>query len=400
MLEKTESEFRFLDEAANGHTGLEKAYMLNPDIIILDLWSGFLDGYYILEKLKEKNYLSKVIVIEKNGKHQMNESFENVCGSISEETLTDSVLYETLSRVAKTEIIATDHISANLYQDIVNCKSTTEFALLNDKYNLNLKVGEGFYIITCRILNQELIPERFIAENIQQFKELLTYYNDGCVFCNQGIVFFLVNDTLNIKKLFNGIYAYVKSIVGSQFYYFASKRMKQIETIIAGMNDAPTKNKYCFFNSNMGILYEEYLDRNKSCVSKSDLLIRIRDIQYDIKESDIHKVVKDISDLFISTIKKRMDFAAYDFVCSRLGHIYYDVLTQSSLPDIVVPDYSNAAYIEETAEIYCDLFRNLMFKLNPVINESPVIVEAISFIRTNYNKNLSLKMGKRQNRPH
>lgn len=391
ILETKSRDFRFLDEAYFGNIGLEKAFLLNPDIIIIDVWSGVFDGFYIAKKLFEKKYNCKIILLDTQDKTPHIKISENVCGAMAKEAIDDDKqLIKLLEKVSKMNISSAENISITLYDDILQCDVATDLAVIKDKYDLNLDLKHSFHMITCKVLSPHFSSVEFISKHLAEMKAIFEKYRDGIVFSSQGLIFFILNFCEDIQLLQQNLYQYLKKATGLDIYFFTFNDAHSLEEMKAKLKNAQEYTRHLFFRVRSDMLDENFLKLNKSTLPKAMLDSYIKQIQFDIREKDELQLLRDIDDLFLQKIKLSMDFHGFSYTFNRLIQIYNDMAILESL-DTISP-LENEYYIEKAVKYLKRQYIFLFRELYPAIIGNPIVQDAIWYIRQHFADDINLNV--------
>lgn len=386
MLKNLEEQFFLLGIADNGVEGIEKAQLLNADIIILYMWAGLIDGEDFVRMLEEKGCMSKVLIlIDSSEKQPVFHRKGLLC--VSEESLTSAKQLERyLRELNQMESETTKQITNSLYHSIMECHSMMDVAIVNDRYKLNIH-SEGYcYIVFFRIIRPDFDAERYIDENISDLKKLLDEDNGGAVFCTGQIVCVLINDTVDAVDLMIKIR---NSIVcdGAPVHFYVCERTIGLENIQKRLADVENRIRLCFFSNGRRILYER--DVKKKGDNKENLQIAktaIREIQYDITEMDMIGISEDIHELMLGIVCESMDYFLYEYVCQSLESIFYQmrIIYSADNPGIAFPDLPKAGTINVAAEMLAECFALLVGIACKNIKNTPAVRNAVHYIRKHY----------------
>ena len=385
MLENEGPSFRFLDEASAGHLGLEKAYLLNPDIIIIQEWTGIYNGFYISKKLLEKNYTCKIILIyNRQNKHEPIEQLGNIGAVIYEEELTETYLHECLEKVANTSISGIMHADDQIFYDILNCGSNIDFAILAEKYNMELSVKRRFRVITLVVRSPEFSAVDFAGQNRTEMMQAISDLGGGIVFCSNDVVYFIVNEEGFEKRAYKRLYEAIQNIIKTTFHLVLSKPALGINELKSRLDAAKSLNEYAFFCQNTEILEEEVIQKSRSIIKHSEIKEYIIKIKQDIVEMDERELAENIRALFLDFLKYRLDFDAYNYACDKLGQLYRDIFLEASNVSRLSLLFENAMYIEDSAEQIIVSFVQGFRQLYPELKNNRIIQDAVSYMRKNY----------------
>lgn len=92
--------------APDGVYGLQQAWQIKPDLILLDIHMPRLDGYGVLKSLRAKGDTTPVIIMTANaGEAEQQEGFKAGCNAYLRKPLIPSLLYSHIQEQLKEGVI-------------------------------------------------------------------------------------------------------------------------------------------------------------------------------------------------------------------------------------------------------------------------------------------------------
>jgi two-component system response regulator YesN len=242
------------------------------------------------------------------------------------------------------------------------------------------------------VVDRLFSPGNFISENINRLKNMMEEYHNGMVFFHDDLIYFILNQHKNIRSLCSSIYLFIrkKIMFDIPVYFYISNIAINVKELQKKLIDGAHQVKYAFFNRQTKVLFEDFIEERKGNAPDTNIDKAIRQIQYDIRERDLKCLVKDLNNLFLVSLKNKMDFEAFDYTCDRLGQIYGDIVTLNSLNDTMVFSITNDSYIEESAQKIIIYYEHLYRTIYPEMENNPLIQDALSYIRKNFYNSISL----------
>lgn len=389
ILEQYKDDFHILDEVRFPHVGLEKIRLINPDVTILDEYSVLISLQEMLRKLEKDGYMGHILLLGESetmpDSLQYSGSLSYICKSKIDETNLPLLMAKVTENYQKRVRLA---ISQKIYQEILDCKTSIDFVVLNNKYGLTMRANQKFRVITFLLPEQISDGNQFIEKHLAPIKKMVKHHNEGYIFCNGRTVFVLLNDTPELQNLVVQICDYFIEVEYSISAFVVSKNLNGFAELIEGIKTTEKLIDFRFFMYNQKVLFaDEIIDRSKK-VNPEVFANLVDQFRYDLIEKDPIGMSKTIKKLVIEEIGNCMDFEALDELRSSMHDIYLNHAETFGIDSIFTLDVVKGTIEELHIEIR-ELFLELFKALYPEISKSILVCQAIHYIRSNFQNSIN-----------
>jgi AraC-like DNA-binding protein len=301
-------------------------------------------------------------------------------------------LLESLQKAAAWEFPKEKNSRKNLFQDIIDCDSNMDFAVISEKYSMKLSIKDKFHIITASTTNTASFNNTKLLEIIDDYLKttLKENGNDSITHISNNLIFVAINKNYVENQVYEGLYSLLCKMLSTPVIFALSKPASGINELKATLIDAPNLNKYAFFCKYMDILHEEYILQNKKTIPAHTIERYISKIRSAIMEIDELGMLDYIRYLFLEVLKHSLDFDAYHLAYNRLLQLYDGFFSMNPLSDKTPLLPGREAYIEDIAEQMLVRFKAVFRTMYPGVNNNPVVMNAVRFIRLHFLEDVAL----------
>lgn len=412
-----------LDIEKTGIIALGKVEAIHPDIVLLNLWVPFMDGFGLLHEMEKRNLTSKVIILNDitpypNSLERL-ERYKN-CYLLPEGGLQEGTFGEVLecvkydiehNRTKSTDNNQREFALAgecrtreDAIMEIFNGISRERLHTLSKQMSLDI-LSCGFYLMFADFYDRQH-ASHIERDSVTVKQSVITqvYQVLGqdrgwdvvdlgalqiCIVINHV----LDDSSIDTNDLLSRHYSAVRAAAEQQGYAlrcFVSDRIGSAAELHDGFVRTKELKRYRFFNDSIEVITWNHV---KACMHKIDLENidpLINAIEHAILENDRLDMKGKLEELFLSVLQPSMDFEAFHYTIERINNMFERIANQRQItkPIYILID-SSGSTIRQVYKRVLEDCKNLQALLN---NDNPIISRAIQYIRKNVKKELSLEI--------